>query len=166
VCSALGAMEIMPAEESEPSSLEPLRTAAPPEPEVKRIGFEERVGKQWATWLGALALLAAGGYYFQLAAGRGHLGARGKLGIAVAIALLAALVGDRLIRREARLLGQALLGVGIGLGFGAVYAGFAAYGLYGAHSGAAVMVAITDAGMTMAVRRDAPLIALLSVVAG
>ncbi|HVV88380.1 MAG TPA: DUF2339 domain-containing protein [Kofleriaceae bacterium] len=130
------------------------------------VGLEEWFGRQWATWLGALALLGAGGYYFQLAAGHGSFSPTAKLAIALAAGAVATLIGDRMIRRDARLLGQALLGVGLGLGFGATYAGFATYELYGAHAGALAMIAITVAGMTLAVRRDAPVVAFLAVLGG
>jgi uncharacterized membrane protein len=130
------------------------------------VGLEERIGKQWASWLGAIALLAAGAYYFQLAAGHGRVGPVGKLVAAIGVAMMAAIAGDRFMRRTARVLGQALLGVGLGLGFGAIYAGFARYELYGASTAAAVMVAITTIGMTSAVWRDAPAIAILAVIGG
>ncbi len=148
---------------SSPST--PVPSGAAPASSAPR-GLEERAGKQWATWLGALALLAAGAYYLQLASGNGSLGPVAKLAIALGAALFAALLGDRFIRRDVRVLGQALLGVGLGVGFGAVYAGFARYHLYAPTTGAAAMIAITAIGMTIAVRRDAPAIATLAVLGG
>lgn len=150
---------------SAPPPTTPDSTGPAPAPSAPR-GLEERAGKQWATWLGALALLGAGAYYFQLASGNGSLGPAAKLAIALGAALVAGLLGDRFVRRDVRLLGQALLGVGLGVGFGAVYAGFARYHLYPPTTGAAAMIAITAIGMTIAVRRDAPVIATLAVLGG
>jgi uncharacterized membrane protein len=85
--------------------------------------LEERIGKRWSTWAGAVALFCAAGFYLQLASGRGWLGPIGKVAIALAGGVLAAVLGERALRRDARVLGQGLLGAGFGIVFGAIYAG-------------------------------------------
>lgn len=127
-------------------------------------GLEERLGKQVATWLGALLLLGAAGFYFRLAVTRGLLGPWAKLGCALVAGVAAIALGDRFLRTHARLLGQAVAGVGVALVFGAAYAGFARYGVYGARVGAAVMVVATALGLGLAVRRDAAILATLAAV--
>ncbi|MEZ4403197.1 MAG: DUF2339 domain-containing protein [Kofleriaceae bacterium] len=141
------------------------RPPTPPKP-ASSTTLEERLGKHAATWIGAIAILAASGFYVRLAASRGLIGPAGKLALIVGIGALCGLVGDRLLRRDARLLGQGLMGVGLGLVFCAGYAGFARYQLFGAELAAAVMVIVTALGLAAAVRRDAAAIAVLAVLGG
>jgi uncharacterized membrane protein len=126
--------------------------------------LEQRLGTQVATWLGALLLLGAAGFYFRLAVTRGLLGPWAKLGCALAVGVAAVALGDRFLRTHARLLGQAVAGVGVALVFGAAYAGFARYGVYDARVGAAVMVVATALGLGLAVRRDAAILATLAAL--
>lgn len=127
-------------------------------------GLEQRLGTQVATWLGALLLLGAAGFYFRMAVSRGLLGPWAKLGCALAAGVAAIALGDRFLRTHARLLGQAVAGVGVALVFGAAYAGFARYGVYDARAGAAVMVVATALGLGLAVWRDAAILATLAAL--
>jgi uncharacterized membrane protein len=138
-------------------------SGAPPSAEPS---LEERIGKRWTTWTGAIAILFAAGFYLQLAAGRGWLGPIGKIAIAIAGGALAILLGDRAIRRDARSLGQGLVGAGLGVVFGALYAGHALYHLYDVEPAALALVAVTAGGMLLAVRHDAAPIAVLAVLGG
>jgi uncharacterized membrane protein len=109
--------------------------------------LEERIGKRWSTWAGAVALLFAAGFYMQLASGRGWLGPIGKLAIAIVAGAFAVFLGDRALRKDARVLGQGLIGAGLGVVFGALYAGHALYGLYDPEPAALALIAVTAAGM-------------------
>src|SRR5687768_2725389 len=132
-----------------------------PDPE-RSARLEEWVGKRWSTWAGAVALLFAAGFYLQLALGRGWVGPLGKIASAIGAGLVAILLGDRALRRDARVLGQGLTGAGLGTVFGALYAGHALYGLYGTEIAALALVGVTTAGMVIAVRRDSAAIAILA----
>jgi uncharacterized membrane protein len=132
----------------------------------ERPSLEERIGKRWSTWAGAAAILCAAGYYLQLASGRGWLGPWGKIGIAIAGGLLACVLGDRALRKDARVLGQGLLGAGLGVVFGALYAGHELYGLYEHGVAGGALVVVTALGMLVAVRRDAAPVAVLAVLGG
>ncbi len=111
-------------------------------------------------------MLFAVGFYLQLASGRGWIGPTAKIAIAIGVGLVGIALGDRALRRDARVLGQGLTGAGLGAVFGALYAGHALYGLYGAEVAAGALVAVTALGMGIAVRRDAAAIAILAVLGG
>lgn len=136
------------------------------EPSRSAAEFEERVGKRWSTWAGAIALILAGGFYMQLASGRGWIGPTAKLAIAIVAGAFAVFLGDRALRRDARVLGMGLVGAGLGVVFGALYAGHALYGLYDPEPAAAALVVVVGAGMLLAVRHDAAPIAILAVLGG
>lgn len=95
-----------------------------PDPEPS-ASLEEWIGKRWSTWAGAVAMLFAVGFYLQLASGRGWIGPTAKIAIAIGVGLVGIVLGDRWLRRDARVLGQGLAGAGLGAVFGALYAGHA-----------------------------------------
>ncbi len=143
-----------------------MESRSPDPDRPTRLSLEERIGKRWSTWTGAVALLFAAGFYLQLAAGRGWLGPIGKIAIAIAAGTLAVVAGDRATRRDARVLGQGLIGVGIGVVFGALYAGHALYDLYDPRVAAFALIGVTTVGMLLAVRHDAAPIAVIAVLGG
>ncbi len=128
--------------------------------------LEERIGKRWSTWAGAVALLFAGGFYMQMASGRGWIPKEAKVAVAIALGALAIFLGDRFLRRDARVLGQGLVGAGLGVVFGALYGGHALYDLYGFEPAAVALIGVIGAGMVLAVRHDASPIAVLAVLGG
>lgn len=128
------------------------------------LDLEQRLGRRVATWVGAVAILCAAGFYFQLASSRGWLPPQGKIALAMIAGVIAALLGDRFIRKDARALGQGVLGLGLGLMFGALHVGCARYDLYGAMPASLGMIAVTVIGMALAVRRDSPPVAVLAVL--
>lgn len=113
-----------------------------------------------------MTVLLAGGFYMQMASGRGWIPKEAKVAIAVALGALAVFLGDRFLRRDARVLGMGLVGAGLGVVFGALYGGHALYGLYRFEPAAVALVGVIAAGMVMAVRHDASPIALLAVLGG
>lgn len=113
-----------------------------------------------------MALLFAGGFYMQMASGRGWIPKEAKVAIAIALGALAIFLGDRFLRRDARVLGQGLVGAGLGVVFGALYGGHALYGLYGFEPAAVALIGVIGAGMVLAVRHDASPIAVLAVLGG
>ncbi|MCE9575623.1 MAG: DUF2339 domain-containing protein [Deltaproteobacteria bacterium] len=139
------------------------RAAASPA-QAPGLDLEQHLGRRVATWVGAVAVLCAAGFYFQLASSRGWLPPGGKIALAMIAGVIAALAGDRFIRKDARALGQGVLGLGLGLMFGALHVGCARYELYGAMPASLGMIAVTVVGMALAVRRDSAPVAVLAVL--
>jgi uncharacterized membrane protein len=89
--------------------------------------LEEKLGKEWITWVGAVVLFVAAGLFVKYAFDRKWLGppARVIVGAVAGIGLAAA--GERFVRRRMRALGQGLIGAGLAILYASLYA---AYGLY------------------------------------
>ncbi|HEX4422556.1 MAG TPA: DUF2339 domain-containing protein [Kofleriaceae bacterium] len=145
----------------------PVAAAAPamrPAPPPARLSFEELIGKRWMTWIGAVALIIAAALFINVAVDRDWLGpaARTALAAGLGVALIGA--GERW--RAMRALSQGLIGAGVAILYVAAFAGFAHYELYGRGLGFVSLLAITVAGMALALRHDAKVIAVLAVLGG
>ncbi len=128
--------------------------------------FEQVIGKRWLTWVGVVALLAAGGFFVKYAFEHDWISpsARVLMGILAGLVLLVA--GDRFVRRRMRALGQGLLGGGLALLYLSLFAAFSLYELVPQAPAFAGMVLVTAAGMTLAVLHDALPISFLAVLGG
>jgi uncharacterized membrane protein len=153
----------------DPPTLERSARAVPAAAPLERPDartLEQIVGLRWITWVGAVALLIGAGFFVQLAVDHGWLGPARRIALAVAFGVALAIGGDRALRRGMRALGQGVFGAGLGVLYVAIFVGLVEYQLYPAHAAFAVLVALTATGMTLAVRHDAPAIALLAVLGG
>ena len=95
-----------------------------------RLDLEQRIGGRWATWVGVVAILFAASFAVKWSIENNLIGPRARLGLGLAAgiaALLAGLVLHR--RRDVPYLSEALSGLGLGLCYLSLYAGYAYYEL-------------------------------------
>jgi uncharacterized membrane protein len=128
--------------------------------------FEERVGKRWMIWAGMVVLFLAAGFFVKYAIDNKWLGPTGRvvLGILAGIALLVG--GDLSARRAMRALGQGLMGGGLAILYVSLFAGFSLYDLFPQAAAFLSMIAITTAGMTLAILHRAIAVSILAVLGG
>ena len=128
--------------------------------------LEEKLGKEWITWVGAVVLFVAAGLFVKYAFDRKWLGppARVTLGVVAGIGLAAA--GERFIRRRMRALGQGLIGAGLAILYASLYAAYGLYDLLPQPVTFALMALVTIGGMILAVVHNAIAVSFLAVLGG
>ncbi len=139
---------------------------APPSPAMG--GLESAIGKQWIAWAGAIVLFVGVAFFLKYAFDNGLIGPTGQvvIGIIAGIAFLVA--GSRFISKNWRVFGQTIIGLGLAILYATFFAAFGFYEKPVMSQTAALgcMVAVTAAGVALAVLHDAPPMALLAVLGG
>lgn len=168
-----------PAQEIEPEAPDALEPAPEEQPVRQRAEpllprfdreswakFEQKLGKQWITWIGAVVLFLAAGLFVKYAFDHKWLGpwARVILGVVAGIAVVAA--GERFVRRRMRALGQGLIGTGLAILYVSLYAASGLYDLLPQSATFALMALVTIGGMVLAVVHDAIAVSFLAVLGG
>ena len=112
-------------------------------------GLEEKVGKRWMTWAGALALFLSASFFLKYAFDNEWLGPTGRvvLGIVAGIAILIA--GDYCLRRDMRALGQGLMGGALAILYVSLFGAFSLYKLLPQTPAFLSMVVVTAAGVAL-----------------
>ncbi|MEO6218358.1 MAG: DUF2339 domain-containing protein [Sphingomonas sp.] len=153
------------AEQDAPSPEMPARPAREP----IRIGFETLAGGKLPIWIGGAALVLAAFFLVRYSIENGLLGpaARTIIGGLFGIALVAASeVARRLpATRDDPRIGQVLAGAGIASLYGTLYVGAEIYHLISAGTAFAAVVAVTLAGLGLALRHGPPT-AIMGLVGG
>jgi uncharacterized membrane protein len=126
--------------ERKPPIAVPIAPPPQPAPIAPRMSLEERLGTQWAVWVGGLAVVLGGVFLVRYSIEQGLLGpgVRVTLGALLAVALIAA---GEWTRRSERLSGIAglptahipsiLTAAGTTVAYADVYAAYALYGFLG-----------------------------------
>jgi uncharacterized membrane protein len=145
--------------------------AAPPAPTPGPAGLqslESKIGRQWIAWVGAVVVFLSAAFFLKHAFDNEWIGPAGQVTISaiVAVAILAA--GSRFISKGWQTLGRSLVGLGLGILYATFFAAFSAYKPPVLPQGGAFafMVAVTAAGMALAVLHNAMPIAFLAVLGG
>ncbi|MHC4121300.1 MAG: DUF2339 domain-containing protein [Planctomycetota bacterium] len=128
--------------------------------------LEEKLGKQWTTWVGAVVLILSAGFFVKYAFEHEWLGegTRIILGVAAGIAVIAA--GRICLKRNMGALGQGLVGTGLAILYVSLYAAYGFYELLGQPTTFALMALVTTGGMIFAVTHDAIAVSFLAVLGG
>ncbi len=167
--------------EPAPSTAIPRTRPAPPAPPAASVLFppppaspgdrgvpdlEQRIGTRWMIWVGAVILVLAVGFFLKYAFENAWIGPTGRvvMGILSGLALLGGGEGSR--RRAYRFLGQGLTGGGLAVLYLSVYASSGFYHLLPRDEAFLMTVAVTGAGVALAVLQDAIAIAILSTLGG
>ncbi|MFO0747985.1 MAG: DUF2339 domain-containing protein [Myxococcota bacterium] len=114
------------------SALEPLLPPEPvPEPEAPppKQTLEEAIGLVWITRIGAALLVVGVIYFFQLAIERGWLGPWGRVGVGLAFGGGAVALAALLKQKTSPAWVAVLVGLGLAIALGAVWAAHALYHL-------------------------------------
>ncbi len=128
--------------------------AAPPAepPPVPWLDLEQRIGARWTTWIGVVAILFAASFAVKWSIENNLIGPRARLGLGLAagiVLLLAGLVLHR--RRDVPYLSEGLSGLGLGLCYLSLYAGYAYYELLRLGAAFGLMFVVTVLGTMVAV---------------
>ena len=131
-------------------------------------GLESAIGKRWIAWAGAVVLFVGVAFFLKYAFDNGLIGPTGQvvIGIMAGIAFLAA--GSRCIGKGWRVFGQTIIGLGLAILYAAFFAAFSAYEppVMSQKVAFGCMVAVTAAGVALAVLYDALPMAMLAVLGG
>jgi uncharacterized membrane protein len=134
-----------------------------------RIGFEAIVGGKLPIWIGGAALVLAAFFLVRYSIENGLLGPSARTIIAGLFGLIliaASEVARRLpATRDDPRVGQALAGAGIASLYGTLYIAGEIYHLIGAGPAFAIMVAVTIAGLGLALRHGPPT-AIMALIGG
>jgi len=128
--------------------------------------LEESAGKQWITWVGAVVLFLSIGLFVKYAFDHKWLGPTGRVLLGVLAGLVSGGFGIYFIRRGMRALGQGLVGAGMAMLYVSLYASYGIYHLLPQTAAFGFMLAVTAAGMALAVVCDAVAISFLAVLGG
>jgi uncharacterized membrane protein len=175
---ALAAMAPPAIQEPEPEPVAPAALAEVPDApaplerparEPMRIGFETLAGGKLPIWIGGAALVLAAFFLVRYSIENGLLGPAARTIIAglFGMALVAASeVARRLpATRDDPRIGQVLAGAGIASLYGTLYVGAEIYHLIGSGNAFAAVVAVTLAGLGLALRHGPPT-AIMALIGG
>ena len=146
-----------------------VQAAAPtpaPSP-APRPDLEQRIGARWTTWIGVVAILFAAAFFVKWSIENDLIGPRTRLGLGLSsgITLLAAgLALHR--RRDVPYLSEGLSGLGLGLCYLSLYAGYAYYDLLPAGAAFGLMFIVTVLGTGVAAVSERQMTAVLALLGG
>ena len=146
---------------------EPAPAASAPEKDAEWwANFEERVGKRWMTWAGAVVLILSVGFFVKYAIDRAWLNevARDVIGIGFGALLVGA--GARFARKKMTALGQGLMGCGLGILYLSLYAAYGYHGWMPKPVACGALVLVSAAGITLSVVFDALPVSLIAILGG
>lgn len=143
-----------------------MEPPAPAPPAAPPIQWERWIGVRGAAALGASILVLAGIYFFEYSIEHGYITPAVRMVAGTLVGLGCVLASELWLRRTHEILANWLAGAGIGILYVAFWAGQALYGLYPSWAAGLLMVAVTGACVTLAVRRDARAIAVLGLLGG
>src|SRR5262245_14696385 len=149
-----------------PPPPEPPKRVEPEAPPSSPIDWERWIGIRGAAVLGGIALALAGLLFFQYSIQHGLISKSMRVALGL-VAGLSCLVGSEWIRRRGyRPASEGLAGAGIVVLYAALWAGHSRYHLIPLWLGFVLMVLVTATCGLLAVRRAAPLVAVLGLVGG
>ena len=128
--------------------------------------LEEKLGKQWTTWVGAVVLILSAGFFVKYAFEHQWLGERMRVIIGIAAGLAVVAGGRSVLKRNMRALGQGLVGAGLAILYVSLYAAYGFYDLLGQPATFALMALVTAGGVAFAVIHDAIAVSFLAVLGG
>src|SRR5215472_1181650 len=131
------------------------------------IDLEQRIGARWATWVGIVAILFAVSFFLKWSFDNDLVGPRARVAMGVAAGALLLLAGLALHRRrDVPYLSPGLAGLGLGVLYLSLWAGYALYALLRAPAAFAAMFAVTILGALVSVASSRQITAALAVLGG
>ena len=129
------------------------------------IDFEKLVGVRLFAWLGGIGLFIGAAFFLQYSIEHDLISPPMRIGIGLVVGASAVLIGD-VIRGKADRAGQALGGAGIATLYASLFAARTLYELIPAPATFAAMALVTALAGVIAVRRDAFVLAVISLTGG
>ena len=150
-----------------PHAPQPDTAVPPPAPASDRPReFETQVGLTWISRAGTITLIFAVAFIFKYAIDNQWIGETGRIVLGVLAGLACVGAGDRLWRRGHQTYAQAISGLGIAILYLSFYASFAFYHLLPQSAPFALMTLTTALSGALALRYEAPAIAILGLIGG
>jgi len=150
---------------TEKASLKLPPTARPSVPRP-RIEWERWIGVRGAAAAGGIVLALAALLFFQYSIEHGLISAAMRVYLGVIVGIFCLVGSEWLVKRDQAPAANALAGAGVVILYGATWAAQNLYGLIGTVPAFTLMVLITVVCVALAVRRDAPFIAVLGLLGG
>jgi len=133
-------------------------------------GLESRIGQRWIAWVGAVVVFLSAVFFLKLVFTNNWIGPLGQVVICVLAGAGILMLGSVFIRKGWRILGQSVMGLGLGILYATFFAASStavyAQPVMSPQTAFAFMVLVTAAGMTLAVLHDALSMAFLAVLGG
>ena len=151
-----------------PASAPPPAPAEAPTPSGGVGQLESKIGRQWIAWVGAVVVFLSAAFFLKHAFDNDWIGPTGQVIISALVSVGILAVGSRFVGKGWAVLGQCLIGLGLGILYATCFAGFSAYAapVFSQRQAFAPMVGVTVAGVALAVLYDAAGIAFLAVLGG
>ena len=149
--------------EAPAASVEPAHATAP----ASGLNLEQRIGARWTTWVGVVAIIFAASFAVKLSIENDLIGPRARLGLGLVAGFI--LLGAGLAlhrRRDVPYLSEGLSGLGLGLCYLSLFAGYAYYSLLQVGSAFALMFIVTVLGTGVAVVTERQVTAVLALLGG
>lgn len=128
--------------------------------------METAVGLTWLSRIAVVTVVLALAFFFQYAFENHWIGETGRVLLGMACGAAAVLAGERLWRGDQRTYAQSLSAAGIAFFYLSLWAAFALYHLIPQPLAFAAMLLVTAAAGALALRYDAPTVALLGLAGG
>ncbi len=146
----------------------PAEVAAAAPPRGPTESLESRIGKQWMAWVGAVVLFLSAVLFLKYAFENDWIGPTGQVVLIALAGAVMLVVGARFVAKGWRVLGQCLMGLGMALLYAAFFAAFSLYDprVMSQMPAFALMVAVTIAGMALAIMYRALPLAFMAVLGG
>jgi uncharacterized membrane protein len=141
-------------------------TLTSPSREPSADDLEALIGGRWFNRIGIIALLIAVSYFLKLAFDNNWIGPTGRVSIGIFLGLLMLPWSEWLLRRDYTYFSEGIAGLGEATLFVSVWAGCQYYTLFTRQTGFAALVLVTIVMAFLALRRDSPRIAFLSLLGG
>jgi uncharacterized membrane protein len=137
-----------------------------PTPPLRVINWEQFMGVKLFAWLGGLALFLGVGFFVKYSFDQGLISPPVRVGIGLVTGLGLLLGGLRLSREKYAVTVQALCATGLLILYADAFASCSFYHFLAAGATFPLMVAVTVAAFLLAVRLDAPAVAVLGLLGG
>jgi uncharacterized membrane protein len=130
--------------------------------------LESKIGQRWIAWVGAIVVFLSVVFFLKYAFQNDWIGPTGQVVISALGGVALAAGGSYFLVRRWRIFGQCLMGLGLAILYAAFYGAFQLYHppVMGQDAAFFFMIAVTVAGMALAVLHDAPAMAFMAVLGG
>ena len=131
-------------------------------------GLESAIGKRWIAWAGAVVLFVGVAFFLKYAFDNGLIGPTGQVVIGILAGIAFLIAGSRCVSKSWRVFGQTIIGLGLAILYATFFAAFSAYEepVLSQNVAFGCMVAVTAAGVALAILHDALPMAFLAVLGG
>jgi uncharacterized membrane protein len=128
--------------------------------------LEALIGGRWFNRIGIIALLFAVSYFLKLAFDNNWIGPAGRVTIGIILGVVMLPWSEWLLQRDYSYFSEGIAGLGEATLFVSVWAGCQYYTLFSRQTGFVALVLVTLVMAFLALRRDSPRIAFLSLLGG